>query len=72
MPLRNLAFGVLMTLGAEAIAKTTRAIRDEPQRALPILGITYNQDPPTELDQALPPRGNHPRAGSISMASALN
>lgn len=38
--LRNLAIGVLKTLGANNIAKNTRAIRDEPQRALPILGIT--------------------------------
>ncbi|MFE8950648.1 ISAs1 family transposase [Streptomyces sp. NPDC007856] len=42
--LRNLAIGVLKTLGADNIAKTTRAIRDEPQRALPILGITNNPD----------------------------
>ncbi|MET7543189.1 ISAs1 family transposase, partial [Streptomyces sp. NPDC005507] len=42
--LRNLAIGVLKTLGADNIAKTTRAIRDEPQRALPILGITNDQD----------------------------
>ncbi|MFY1668808.1 ISAs1 family transposase [Plantactinospora sp. WMMB334] len=42
--LRNLAIGVLKTLGAHNIAKTTRAIRDEPQRALPILGITNNLD----------------------------
>jgi predicted transposase YbfD/YdcC len=40
--LRNL--GVLKTLGADNIAKTTRAIRDEPQRALPILGITNDPD----------------------------
>ncbi len=39
---RNLAIGVLRTLGAANIAKTTRAIRDEPERALPILGITNN------------------------------
>ncbi len=38
--LRNLAIGVLTTLGADNIAKTTQAIRDEPQRALSILGIT--------------------------------
>ncbi|GAA1327150.1 hypothetical protein GCM10009647_064810 [Streptomyces sanglieri] len=38
--LRNLAIGVLKTLGADNIAKTSRAIRDEPGRALPILGIT--------------------------------
>ena len=42
--LRNLAIGALKTLGAENIAKTTRAIRDEPARALPILGITVNPD----------------------------
>jgi predicted transposase YbfD/YdcC len=42
--LRNLAIGVLKTLGADNIATTTRAIRDEPQRALPILGITNDQD----------------------------
>jgi hypothetical protein len=42
--LRNLAIGALKTLGADNIAKTTRAIRDEPQRALPILGITDNPD----------------------------
>jgi predicted transposase YbfD/YdcC len=43
--LRNLAIGALKTLGADNIAKTTRAIRDEPQRALPILGITNDPDP---------------------------
>jgi hypothetical protein len=42
--LRTLAIGVLKTLGADNIAKTTRAIRDEPQRALPNLGITNDQD----------------------------
>ncbi|MFY1625656.1 transposase [Micromonospora sp. WMMD735] len=42
--LRNLAIGVLKTLGADNIAKTTRAIRDEPQRALPFLGITNDPD----------------------------
>ena len=41
---RNLAIGTLKILGADNIAKTTRAIRDEPQRALPILGITNNPD----------------------------
>ncbi|MGK5532016.1 ISAs1 family transposase [Streptomyces sp. URMC 129] len=44
--LRNLAIGVLKTLGAGNIAKTTRAIRDEPQRALPILGITNTDGRP--------------------------
>lgn len=38
--LRNLAIGLLKTLGADNIAKTTRAIRDQPERALPFLGIT--------------------------------
>lgn len=42
--LRNLAIGVLKALGADNIAKTTRAIRDEPQRALLILGITNDPD----------------------------
>jgi hypothetical protein len=42
--LRNLAIGVLKTLGADNIAKTTRAIRDHPERALPLLGITNNPD----------------------------
>ncbi|GAA1501212.1 hypothetical protein GCM10009760_63880 [Kitasatospora kazusensis] len=42
--LRNLAIGVLKTLGADNIAKTTRAINREPHRALPILGITNNLD----------------------------
>jgi len=42
--LRNLAIGALKTLGADNIAKTTRAIRDEPRRALPILGITNDPD----------------------------
>jgi hypothetical protein len=38
--LRNLAIGLLKTLGADNIAKTTRAIHDQPERALPFLGIT--------------------------------
>ncbi len=42
--LRNLAIGVLKTLGADNIAKTIRAIRDYPERALPILGITNTPD----------------------------
>jgi hypothetical protein len=42
--LRNLAIGALKTLGADNIAKTTRAVRDDPSRALPILGITNNPD----------------------------
>ncbi|WP_294009942.1 hypothetical protein [Streptomyces sp.] len=42
--LRNLAIGALKTLGADNIAEISRAIRDEPQRALPILGITNDPD----------------------------
>jgi predicted transposase YbfD/YdcC len=42
---RNLAIGTLKTLGATNIAKTTRAIREEPERALPILGINHNPSP---------------------------
>lgn len=43
--LRNLANGVLHTLRADNIAKTTRAIRDLPERALPFFGISYEPDP---------------------------
>jgi hypothetical protein len=53
--LRNLAIGVLKPLGADNIAKTTRAIRDEPGRALPILGIT-NNPAATKFDQVLSSR----------------
>ena len=42
---RNLAIGALKILGATNIAKTTRAIGAEPERALPILGI--NRQPST-------------------------
>ena len=38
------AIGALKALGADNMAKTTRAIRNEPQRALPILGITNDPD----------------------------
>ncbi|MFJ7769384.1 ISAs1 family transposase [Streptomyces sp. NPDC097107] len=41
---RNLAIGLLKTLGATNIAKTTRAIRAQPERALPLLGVTNNPD----------------------------
>ncbi|GJF35198.1 ISAs1 family transposase [Kitasatospora sp. NE20-6] len=41
---RNLAIGLLKSLGATNIAKTTRAIRDHPERALPLLGICNNPD----------------------------
>ncbi|WP_405772856.1 ISAs1 family transposase [Streptomyces sp. NBC_01538] len=40
--LRNLAIGTLKAAGAANIAKTTRAIRDNPERALPLLGVTNN------------------------------
>ncbi|WP_256252236.1 hypothetical protein [Streptomyces sp. yr375] len=43
-PPANLAIGTLKILGADNIAKTTRTIRDEPERALAILGITNNPD----------------------------
>lgn len=42
--LRNLAIGLLKSLGASNIAKTTRAVRDHPERALLLLGITNNPD----------------------------
>jgi hypothetical protein len=42
---RNLAIGALKILGATNIAKTTRAIREEPERALSILGISPQPDP---------------------------
>lgn len=38
----NLTVALLKILGAANIAKTTRAIRDQPERALPLLGITNN------------------------------
>ncbi|MGW1617276.1 hypothetical protein ACWCQZ_49860 [Streptomyces sp. NPDC002285] len=40
----NLAIAVPKLLGASNIAKTTRAIRDEPERALSILDIINNHD----------------------------
>ncbi|GAB3716523.1 hypothetical protein [Nocardiopsis nanhaiensis] len=43
---RNLAIGVLKTLGADDIAKTTRAIRDLPEHTLPFFGIGYEPDLP--------------------------
>lgn len=42
---RNLAIGTLKILGAVNIAKTTRAIGEDPARALPILGISNNPNP---------------------------
>ncbi|MEU0238635.1 transposase family protein [Nocardiopsis sp. NPDC006198] len=42
---RNLAIGVLKTLGADNIAKTIRAIRDLPEHALPFFGIGCEPDP---------------------------
>ncbi|MFC5198263.1 hypothetical protein [Streptomyces kaempferi] len=41
---RNLAIGALKLLGTDNIAKTTRAIHHEPERALAIPGITNNPD----------------------------
>jgi predicted transposase YbfD/YdcC len=41
---RSLAIGLLKTLGANNIAKTTRAIRDQPERALPLPDVTNNPD----------------------------
>lgn len=43
--LRNLAIGTLKILGATNIAKTTRAIREEPERAPVILGISPQTNP---------------------------
>ncbi|MDE3721814.1 ISAs1 family transposase [Nocardiopsis sp. N85] len=42
--LRNLAIGVLKVAGAVNIAKTTRAIRDLPEHALPFFGIGHEPD----------------------------
>ncbi|WP_306368637.1 ISAs1 family transposase [Nocardiopsis sp. CC223A] len=42
--LRNLAIGVLKVTGAVNIAKTTRAIRDLPEHALPFFGIGHEPD----------------------------
>ncbi|WP_100448116.1 ISAs1 family transposase [Glycomyces xiaoerkulensis] len=42
---RNLAIGTLKILGATNIAKATRAIGAEPERALPILGISHQPNP---------------------------
>ncbi|MFE4604077.1 hypothetical protein ACFRKE_24855 [Kitasatospora indigofera] len=42
--IRNLAIGTLKILGADNIAKTTRAIRHELERARAALGITNSPD----------------------------
>ncbi|MEU6540221.1 ISAs1 family transposase [Streptomyces sp. NPDC047000] len=42
---RNLAIGALKLLGADNVAKTTRALRHEPEHALTILGITNKPRP---------------------------
>ncbi|MFF7988097.1 ISAs1 family transposase [Streptomyces sp. NPDC007901] len=42
---RNLAIGALKLLGADNVAKTTRAIRHETEHALAILGITNKPHP---------------------------
>ncbi|MFE0696661.1 ISAs1 family transposase [Streptomyces sp. NPDC058869] len=59
---RNLAIGTLKILGADNIAKTTRALRHEPDRALAILDITNNPDTQGNLIKPChspphPPRG---------------
>jgi predicted transposase YbfD/YdcC len=41
---RNLAIGALKILGADNIAKTTRAIHHNPEHALRILGVTGDPD----------------------------
>lgn len=43
--LRNLAIGRLRLLGATNIAKTTRVIRDLPEHAAWIMGITDSPHP---------------------------
>lgn len=43
---RNLAIGTLKAAQASNLAKTTRAIRDNPERALPLPGITNNPTVP--------------------------
>ena len=64
---RNLAIGTLKLLGADNVAKTTRAIHHEPEHALTILGITNN--PRTEeLEEALPSTAPAP-AGSNNSAT---
>jgi hypothetical protein len=42
---RNLAISALKTLGATNITKTTRAIKQDTARALPILGMSHNPNP---------------------------
>ncbi|WP_369356129.1 hypothetical protein [Streptomyces sp. cg2] len=42
--IRNLAIDTLKILEADNIAKTARATRHEPERALAILDITNNPD----------------------------
>ncbi|MFJ4826465.1 hypothetical protein ACIP5L_24685 [Streptomyces bacillaris] len=41
---RDLAIGAPKILGADDIAKTTRAVQHEPEQALAILGITNNRE----------------------------
>ncbi|MEU9480508.1 hypothetical protein [Streptomyces sp. NPDC048191] len=43
---RNLAIGPLKILGADNIAKTTRAIHRNPEHALRILSLTGDPDTP--------------------------
>ncbi|MFH8447232.1 hypothetical protein ACH4D3_39305 [Streptomyces sp. NPDC018026] len=43
---RNLAIGALKILGADNIAKSTRAIHHKPEHAFHILGVTGDPDAP--------------------------
>jgi hypothetical protein len=54
---RNLTIGTLKLLGPAKIAKTTRVIREDPTRALPILGINHHHTL-QELEEALQRRGS--------------
>lgn len=66
----DLAIGTLKILGADNIAKTTRAIRHEPERALAILGITNNPDT-QGLDQALPHKTPADAVGALCCAQVI-
>ncbi|MDQ1051337.1 hypothetical protein QFZ76_009573 [Streptomyces sp. V4I2] len=69
--LRNLATGALKILGADNIAKTTRAIRNEPTRAL-TSSASPTPRPVTELETALGPSDNTPlRDGQASEATVV-
>jgi hypothetical protein len=55
--LRNMAIGRLRLLGADNIAKTTRAIRDAPEHALWIWGNHRQPTPTGNLKPPWVPRG---------------